>query len=184
MLGVVPVVLGLALLAALYFYFAPHPPSWHADYYDHDNLLIWQMNYDLVYEQEEERHSNPDYVFFCRLKVGGKELYIPMTGFNRVCDHIYDTPNGVVVGEFLCAKNETVPNPRGLFLTGDYLYYNYGTDRKVDKTTLGGPMSYELRSFKFARINLLTMENEKITKREYEREFENAKTLLMLGSGA
>jgi len=152
-----------------------HPPQYFADYYDWDTLLVRQTNLNLSPEQQEEKFTNPDFKFVCEFSAGGRDLYVIMTGFFQVCDHIYDQSEGIVVGEFLYSRGALSPKPRGLFLVGDYLYYNYGKDKRINKITPGGEVSYEVRNFKFARINLSTMINERVSRQEYEREFERVR---------
>jgi len=161
-------------LVTIFCYYVYYLPSYQADHYDQDLVFVKQTNLNLTAEEQQQQLTDPNYIYLCNLNAGGRDMYIPMSGYYQVCDHIYDASTGAIIGKFLYAKDESIPKPKGLFLRGDYLYYNYGADKEI-KLVIIDTIQYTIRDFEFARINLYTMENEKITKREYELEHEKAR---------
>ena len=66
-------------------------------------------------------------------------------------------------------------NPRGYFILDSYLYYAFGTEKYNVRTFTGGGFTghdnfvyLDYKDFRFARLNLDTMENEEISRQVYE----------------
>jgi hypothetical protein len=166
----------LTLLASGCSLFTPPSPESRSDHYE--SLLLYQDNGGLTELDVEWQLEGEVHTFNYDISIGGRELYIPVHQRMEVIGHIYNKSDDAIVGEFLYARNESKPRPRGLFLVGDYLYYNYGNDRVVKTESMQGQISTSVRKFRFAKINLLTMVNENISKDEYEEEYEKAKMFL------
>jgi hypothetical protein len=65
--------------------------------------------------------------------------------------------------------------PRGYFILDNFLYYGYGKERYNVRTFTGGGLTghdnfvyLDYKDFRFARLNLDTMENEEISRQVYE----------------
>ncbi|MCL2508265.1 MAG: hypothetical protein FWF05_03720 [Oscillospiraceae bacterium] len=68
--------------------------------------------------------------------------------------------------------------PRGCFILDNFLYYGHGKERYGVRTFTGGGLTghdsfvyLDYKDFRFARLNLDTMQNEEITRQTYEDTF-------------
>jgi hypothetical protein len=60
------------------------------------------------------------------------------------------------------------PVSGGYFIRDGYLYYVYGNERRKTKNTLGGPVGYIIKDYKYRKLSLSTKQESEITKNEYE----------------
>jgi len=66
----------------------------------------------------------------------------------------------------------------GYFTNEENLYYVYGEEREKVASTIGGPVGYTLKDYKYRKLNLTSLEDTQITKEEYEKlYFELSKIL-------
>jgi len=113
------------------------------------------------------RGDEPDFYSASKkhLICNDKEYYI-YDGFRMYSD-VYDAVTNEKAAELW-------EMPCGLFKLDDFIYYGYGKERIVWLFHFHNLEFYDLRqkNFKFARLNLKTMENEAITKEEYEEAYD------------
>lgn len=57
----------------------------------------------------------------------------------------------------------------GYFTHDDNLYYVYGQEQKKDVFTLGGPVVYTLKGYKYRKLDIAEAKDSEITKEEYEK---------------
>ena len=64
--------------------------------------------------------------------------------------------------------------PQGLFMLDNFLYYAYGRERRVREFNTHNFYFYYMhyKDYNFARLNLDTMESEKITRQQYEETWD------------
>lgn len=67
----------------------------------------------------------------------------------------------------------------GYFTYEEDLYYVYGEERDKVISTIGGPVGYTLKDYKYRKLNLASLEDTQITKEEFEKlYFELSKKLI------
>lgn len=162
--------------------FVPPPASRLASHYD--LLLLKQAKVS----QLQGRHSAYDeYVFeangrklYFQAYVDSNEILIVSDVYPQAAaryeDHKYYAEDGSLITPVaVFSRNDDFPYVRvkGAFISGDFLYYNYGADSSVIKSAFNSywQEDYRVRDFHFAKINLNTMENHQITRAEYERAY-------------
>ena len=86
---------------------------------------------------------------------------------NRYYSDIYYLSNNEKAGELY-------EKPRTAFLLGNYLYYGYGEERQIRAFDFPHFEFFNVtrKNFKYAKFNLDTMQNETITKQEYEETYD------------
>ncbi|AFL99270.1 hypothetical protein Desde_0825 [Desulfitobacterium dehalogenans ATCC 51507] len=65
------------------------------------------------------------------------------------------------------------PKSEGYFTNKDNLYYVYGYEKEKKSNTLGGPVYYTLKDYKYRKIDLSTNKEIEVTKDEYEALYFN-----------
>lgn len=60
------------------------------------------------------------------------------------------------------------PASEGYFIHDGYLYYVYGNEKRKTKNTIGGPVDYIIKDYKYRKLDLSTKQEIEITKNEYE----------------
>jgi len=156
----------------------PDSPVWPYDEYEMESFMQQLANPPIVYDRMAYRQHyqfNNQIVYFYI----ASDLYHISGNFISYPDaYCYETDE-IVFGLW--------ENPRGLFVVdGTYLYYTYGEEHYQirmflpDLTGHAGFVNRNVKNFNFARMNLNTFENEKITKEEYEEKYNNIFDLILL----
>jgi len=158
----------------------PPAASSAADYYD---LLLLEQ---ATISRSQGRHSAYDeYVFetngrkfYFQACVESDEVLMVSDLYSQSAakyeNHRYIDEDGNFIEPIaIFLRQNQFPYIRGAFLSGNFLYYNHGTEKFVTKSTLNSDLqkSYRIKNFHFAKIDLRTMENIQIGKAEYENAY-------------
>jgi hypothetical protein len=101
-----------------------------------------------------------------------------MKYYFKIDNRYYYALNDIIYSREGAKITDLQPKSEGYFTYDNNLYYVYGEEQEKDVSTLGGPVAYTLKYYKYRRFDLNKLDDIQIKRGEYEKQyFELSKNL-------
>lgn len=73
---------------------------------------------------------------------------------------------------------ELLPKSEGYFTHEDNLYYVYGEEINRDLLTMAGTIGFTFKKYRFSKLSMSSLTDERISKREYEKRYSEVRKII------